>query len=199
MDPEQRRAFLLEGTRTAKCATTRRDGRPHVVPVWFLLDGDAMVFITARNSVKGRAIRRDGRVAMCVDLEQQPYAFVMQEGTATATEDDPDLLEWSIALAHRYGRRAGAALRGIQRRPWDAARARFGRARGVRGQRHRDRLVEAGRWIGAVIRWLLSSNRPAVVGNHNARSHPPAAGPAAPHSATSAPPTAPVARQPAQA
>jgi PPOX class probable F420-dependent enzyme len=102
MDPEQRRAFLLEGTRTAKCATTRRDGRPHVVPVWFLLDGDAMVFITARNSVKGRAIRRDGRVAMCVDLEQQPYAFVMQEGTATATEDDPDLLEWSIALAHRY-------------------------------------------------------------------------------------------------
>ncbi|MGQ0805486.1 MAG: hypothetical protein ACT4PI_16700 [Actinomycetota bacterium] len=31
------KAFLLEGTRTAKLATTRKDGRPHVSPIWFLL------------------------------------------------------------------------------------------------------------------------------------------------------------------
>ena len=40
MSDEERRAFLLEGTRTGKLATIRRDGRPHVVPIWFLLDGD---------------------------------------------------------------------------------------------------------------------------------------------------------------
>jgi len=31
--------FLTEGTRTAHVATTRSDGRPHVKPVWFVLDG----------------------------------------------------------------------------------------------------------------------------------------------------------------
>jgi hypothetical protein len=32
------RAFLLAGTRTAKLATVRVDGQPHVVPIWFLQD-----------------------------------------------------------------------------------------------------------------------------------------------------------------
>ena len=52
MSRDERRAFLLEGTRTAKVATSRKDGRPHVAPVWFLLDGDAIVFTTAETSVK---------------------------------------------------------------------------------------------------------------------------------------------------
>lgn len=30
--------FVSTGTRTAKLATTRADGRPHVAPVWFVLD-----------------------------------------------------------------------------------------------------------------------------------------------------------------
>ncbi len=40
------REFLAAGTRTGKLATTRLDGRPHVVPVWFVLDGDDLVFNT---------------------------------------------------------------------------------------------------------------------------------------------------------
>ena len=38
MTPDERREFLLEGTRTGKAATTRGDGRPHVTPVWYVLD-----------------------------------------------------------------------------------------------------------------------------------------------------------------
>jgi hypothetical protein len=41
MTPEEYRAFLLERPRTAKLATVRADGRPHVAPIWFDLDGDA--------------------------------------------------------------------------------------------------------------------------------------------------------------
>ena len=37
------RCFVTAGTRTAKWAIARRDGRPHVVPVWFVLDDEAMV------------------------------------------------------------------------------------------------------------------------------------------------------------
>jgi hypothetical protein len=46
MDDAEWRAFVREGTRTGKLATTRRDGRPHVVPIWFVLDGDDFVFNT---------------------------------------------------------------------------------------------------------------------------------------------------------
>jgi PPOX class probable F420-dependent enzyme len=72
MDESEWRAFLSAGTRTAKLATTRQDGRPHVAPVWFLLEGDEIVFNTGRDTVKGRTIARDRRVAICVDDDRPP-------------------------------------------------------------------------------------------------------------------------------
>jgi hypothetical protein len=32
--------FLSEGNRTGKLATVQAEGRPHVTPIWFVLDGD---------------------------------------------------------------------------------------------------------------------------------------------------------------
>ncbi|HLI08028.1 MAG TPA: pyridoxamine 5'-phosphate oxidase family protein [Ktedonobacteraceae bacterium] len=63
------RTFLLTGTRTAKVATVRADGRPHVAPVWFLLDDDSIVFTTWHTTVKAKNIRRDPRVCLCIDDE----------------------------------------------------------------------------------------------------------------------------------
>ena len=60
MDDAEWRAFVSEGTRTGKLATTRHDGRPHVVPIWFVLDGDDFVFNTGAHSIKGRALARNG-------------------------------------------------------------------------------------------------------------------------------------------
>jgi PPOX class probable F420-dependent enzyme len=102
MATDEWRAFLGEGTRTGKLATTRRDGRPHVVPVWFVLDGDELVFTTAATSVKGRAIRRDGRVCLCVDYERPPYDYVMVEGQAEVSEDREEMLRWATELGARY-------------------------------------------------------------------------------------------------
>ncbi|MFI0938647.1 PPOX class F420-dependent oxidoreductase [Streptomyces sp. NPDC021020] len=100
-EPEWR-AFLAHGTRTAKLATTRADGRPHVAPVWFLLEGDELVFNTGRDTVKGRTLARDPRVMVCVDDEQPPFSFVLVEGLATLSED-PDELHGSAArIAARY-------------------------------------------------------------------------------------------------
>ena len=62
MTPDETRSFLLEGTRTGKVATTRADGRTHVTPVWFTLDGDDLVLTTDETSMKAKAIRRDPRV-----------------------------------------------------------------------------------------------------------------------------------------
>src|SRR5690349_20825593 len=102
MTPDERRAFLGEGTRTGKLATVRADGRPHVVPIWFVLDGDDIIFMTGANTVKGRNIRRDGRIALSVDDQQPPYSFVTVEGTATYADNPPEALEWSTRIARRY-------------------------------------------------------------------------------------------------
>jgi PPOX class probable F420-dependent enzyme len=71
----EQQAFLLEGTRTGKLATVRKDGRPHVVPIWFVLDGDTLVFTTGEASVKAANMRRDPRVAFCVDDETPPLCL----------------------------------------------------------------------------------------------------------------------------
>lgn len=95
-------AFLGEGTRTGKLATTRADGGPHVAPIWFVLDGDDIVFMTGSQTVKGKSLRRDPRAALVVDLEAEPYAFVMVEGRVEISEDLEEMLPLSIAIAKRY-------------------------------------------------------------------------------------------------
>jgi PPOX class probable F420-dependent enzyme len=100
--PNEQRAFLLYGTRTGKLATVREDGRPHVVPIWFVMDGDTLIFTTGENSVKARNIRRDARVALCVDDETPPYAFITVEGTAAMSADLGELLHWATRIGRRY-------------------------------------------------------------------------------------------------
>jgi PPOX class probable F420-dependent enzyme len=101
------RAFLLDRPRTAKLATVRADGRPHVAPVWFDLDGDDLVFTTWHTSVKATNLRRDPRVSLCVDDETPPFAFVIIEGTAALSDDAGQLVYWATRIAGRY---MGAAL-----------------------------------------------------------------------------------------
>jgi PPOX class probable F420-dependent enzyme len=102
MTHDRWRGFLQEGTRTAKVATVRHDCRPHVVPVWFVLDGDDLVFTTGAGTVKGRAMRRDPRVGVCVDDENPPYAFVTIEARATLSEDLGQLRRYAAAIGGRY-------------------------------------------------------------------------------------------------
>jgi nitroimidazol reductase NimA-like FMN-containing flavoprotein (pyridoxamine 5'-phosphate oxidase superfamily) len=58
------RSFLLDRVRTASLATVRADGRPHLVPIWFDLDGDTFVFTTWETKVKARNMRRGARVSL---------------------------------------------------------------------------------------------------------------------------------------
>jgi len=100
-DPEVR-AFLTEGTRTGKLSYLSADGRPLVVPVWFVLDGDDLVFNTGRGTAKGRYLARDPRVSLCVDLEVPPFAFVQVQGDAELSEDPAELLRTATAIGAPY-------------------------------------------------------------------------------------------------
>ncbi len=97
------RAFLTERARTGKLATVRKDGRPHVAPIWFDLDDDGTIlFTTGADTVKGIALRRDPRVSLCVDDEAPPFAFVLVDGTAELSEDPDALLGWATRIGGRY-------------------------------------------------------------------------------------------------
>ncbi|MGW5643994.1 PPOX class F420-dependent oxidoreductase [Saccharopolyspora sp. NPDC003752] len=100
-DPEIR-AFLEAGTRTGKLGFTASDGRPLVAPVWFVLDGDDLVFNTGKDTAKGRAIARDPRLVLCVDLPEPPYAFVQVQGVAVTSEEPGELLRTATEIGGRY-------------------------------------------------------------------------------------------------
>lgn len=98
----EQRNFLMEQVRTVQVATVRKDGRPHVVPVWFALDGDTIIFTTWHTTIKAVNIRRDGRVCLCVDDERPPFGFIQIEGTAVLSDDSEALSYWSTRIAGRY-------------------------------------------------------------------------------------------------
>jgi hypothetical protein len=96
------REFLAAGTRTGKLATTRLDGRPHVVPIWFVLDRDELVFNTGADTLKGRSLARVGWASLCVDDERPPFSFVTVSGSVTISTDIDEMLEWATRIAARY-------------------------------------------------------------------------------------------------
>jgi len=102
MTKEEYKEFLIQGTKTGKLATVREDGRPHVVPIWYTLDGDNIVFTTGDTSVKAKNMARDPRVSISVDDQTPPYSFVTIEGTASFSKDPQQLLHWATCIGGRY-------------------------------------------------------------------------------------------------
>ncbi|MFH9550462.1 PPOX class F420-dependent oxidoreductase [Streptomyces sp. NPDC051445] len=102
MTDDEWRAFVMYGTRTGKLSTVRADGSPHVAPIWFVLDGDEVVFNTGKETVKGRNLARDGRIALCVDDDRPPFDFVILQGRARLSEDLDEVRHWATRIAARY-------------------------------------------------------------------------------------------------
>ena len=111
------RAFLMsEPAHTGKLATTRKDGSPHVAPIWFVVDDDgSILFHTGENTLKGRTLRRDPRAALCVDDERPPFSFVIVNGTVEMSDD--------LAEQSGTGPRSSAAATWAPTRPRRTARA----------------------------------------------------------------------------
>jgi hypothetical protein len=104
MSEAEVRAFLTAlPARTAKLATVRADGRPHLAPVWYDLDDDgSLVFNTGESTVKGRNLRREPRVSLCVDDDRPPFSFVVVEGVADISDDLDEVRRWAARLGGRY-------------------------------------------------------------------------------------------------
>ncbi len=91
---------LIERPVIASVATVDPDGKPQLTPVWIDLEGDNLVFNTAKGRAKEVNLARNPVVAVSVVDPDDPYNVVVVRGTVTGTEEGADA--HIDALAHKY-------------------------------------------------------------------------------------------------
>lgn len=94
--------FLSSGTRTGKLATVRKNGRAHVTPIWFVVEGDDLVFNTWHTSAKAQHFARDPRASLLVDLEEPPYGYVLVEGSVEISRNLDEISAAATRIGARY-------------------------------------------------------------------------------------------------
>ena len=70
--------------------STRPDGRPHIVPVWFSWDGETFFFMTQPESQKVKNIKHEPRVTVALDDTIGGHDAMVFEGVASL-EPEPAL------------------------------------------------------------------------------------------------------------
>ena len=104
LTPAQR-AFLDE-VRFGALATVGPGGSPHMTVMWYLLDGDEVMFNTARERRKPQNLDSDPRVSLLVF---DAYRFVRVSGRAREAATGEAALADIHRLAVRYDGEASAA------------------------------------------------------------------------------------------
>ena len=75
----------------ASLGTLMPDGHPQVTPVWVDLDGDYVIFNSAKGRQKDRNVRRDPRVALAIIDPDNPYRYLEIRGRVVEiTEEGAD-------------------------------------------------------------------------------------------------------------
>jgi len=74
----------------ANIATVDAEGQPQLTPVWIDLEGDDLVFNTARGRAKASNLSKNPHVAVSVVDPDDPYNVVVVRGTVHPTEDGAD-------------------------------------------------------------------------------------------------------------
>ncbi len=89
LSPEEILAFL-RSSKTITIVSNGKDGHPHPMPMWFVVDDDLTVRMTTfRRSQKVRNVQRDPRVSLMVESgkEYQELKGVVIYGNAEIIED----------------------------------------------------------------------------------------------------------------
>src|SRR5690242_8658484 len=73
---------MLTGERVVWLSTVRPDGTPHLVPTWFLWDGDALLVWSKPNAVKVRNLRANPRLMVAVGDPRADFNVGLIEATA---------------------------------------------------------------------------------------------------------------------
>ena len=93
-------------------SSVRPDGRPHLVPVWFLWDGSSFLIFSQPNAQKVRNLRRSPQVMVALEATDEGEDVAIFEGEATLL-DDPTITPLLPAYVEKYA----ALLRRIKSDP----------------------------------------------------------------------------------
>ena len=111
-------ADFLAASKTVTCATIARDGRPHLMPLWYVLRGGELWSWTYAKSQKVRNLERDARCTLQVEAgtEYTELRGVMLDCDAVIHRELEDVAALGAEIAGRYGGAApgpelGAAMR----------------------------------------------------------------------------------------
>lgn len=82
-------ATFLAASYNVRLATLSPRGVPLITPIWFSVDGEAIVIGTAGSALAVRNVKTNPQVVMCFDGEARPREtrVLRIRGTATATEE----------------------------------------------------------------------------------------------------------------
>lgn len=97
---------FLEEPRIARFATIDAEGFPHVVPLWFGLEGDDIVVISDRETAKVRNALARPQGSICVGGEIHEEGYLIR-GELSVYADEGHRV--THALLHRYERPERAA------------------------------------------------------------------------------------------
>ena len=91
---------LIQRPVLANIATVDADGRPQLTPVWIDLEGDELVFNTAKGRAKYANLSRNPSIAVSVVDPDDPYNVVVVRGSVEPIEEGAD--EHIDSLAKKY-------------------------------------------------------------------------------------------------
>ncbi len=80
--------------------TLRENGSPQVTPVWYEYDNGAFYCWIGAGTAKVRDLSRDSRVSLCIATHEEPYKYVVAEGSCEIVSRG--VVERSISIATRY-------------------------------------------------------------------------------------------------
>jgi PPOX class probable F420-dependent enzyme len=106
LTPTEQRDFL-ETTKTLYLASNGKDGFPHVVAMWYAIDGEDVVMTTFRKSQKVVNLRRDARCALLLEQGEtyDRLKGLLLRGHCEIIDDE----ETTLATLARIGERSGGA------------------------------------------------------------------------------------------
>jgi PPOX class probable F420-dependent enzyme len=109
MSDEELRAFLAEQM-IVSCATIGPNGRPHLVPLWYVPDGTELRGWTYAKSQKAKNLERDPRATLQVEdgVQYHELRGAMLECDVELERDSERVAGYGIELFTRHA--AGAEL-----------------------------------------------------------------------------------------
>jgi PPOX class probable F420-dependent enzyme len=104
MSKAELKSFLDE-IRLAHLATSSKDGKPRVSPIWYVYEGGVFYFTTRLGRLKGQHVQKNPFVALSIATDDRPYRAVCAFGKAMVLTQNRD--DWLKRISYRYGEEDG--------------------------------------------------------------------------------------------